>query len=67
MLHSDETRTLQISLRLNAAEKKMIEEVNKTIRPRISVNKMLIYLCEERARELGIIQDDGEGNWLISE
>lgn len=67
MYSSDEPKTLQLNIRINEAEREMIEQVRNGIRPRVSASKLLIYLCEERAREMGIITDNGRGVWTISE
>lgn len=67
MLHSDEPRTLQLNIRLNPAEKLMIERLQSSIRPRVSASRLLIYLCEEEARKRDLIEDEGDGTWTISE
>ena len=67
MYLSDEPKTLQLNIRINKAEHEMIEQVRNNIRPRVSASKLLIYLCEERAREMGLITDNGRGVWSISE
>lgn len=66
MLRSDEQRTYQLNMRINSAERKMIERLQSSIRPRVSVSRLLIYLAEERAEKEGIIQFTDEGYWTIS-
>ena len=67
MLSSAEPKTTQINVRMNPAEKEMIEKVRNHIRPRVSASRLLVYLCEEKAREFGIIHDTPDGNWTIGE
>lgn len=67
MLHSDEPKYLQINVRINPAEKQMLEQLQRGIRPRVSLSRLLIYFCEEEARRKGIIQDEEDGTWSIAE
>lgn len=67
MLHSDAPKTGQINIRINPAERRMIEMLQSAIRPRVSSSRLLIYLCEEEARRRGFIQDEEDGTWTISE
>lgn len=67
MLYSDEPKNTQINVRCNAAEREMIEQVRNCIRPRVSASKLLLFLCEEYARQNGIIHDTGNGRWEIEE
>ena len=67
MLHSDDAKYLQINVRINPAERAMIERLQSAIRPRVSTSRLLIYLAEEEARRRGIIEDQDDGTWLISE
>ena len=65
MYSSDEPKTMQLNIRMNKAEHEMIEQVRNNIRPRVSASKLLLYLCEEKAREMNIITDNGHGVWSI--
>ena len=67
MLTSAERKTSQINVRVNSAEREMIEQLRNHIRPRVSASRLLVYLCEEKAREMGIIRDLPDGNWTIGE
>lgn len=67
MLHSDEPKRLQINVRVNEAEKAMLERLQRDIRPRVSISRLLVYICEEEARRRGFIQDKGDGTWTIAE
>ena len=67
MLSSKEPKTTQINVRMNPAEKEMVEQVRNHIRPRVSASRLLVYLCEEKAREFGIITDTADGHWTIGE
>ena len=66
MLRSDEPKTFQLNVRINSAEKKMLERLQSAIRPRVSVSRLLIYLAEERAEKEEIIQYSDDGTWTIS-
>lgn len=67
MLRSDDNKTLQVNVRLSPAEKRLIELLQGQIRPRVSASRLLIYLCEEKGRELGLIEDNADGTWTIAE
>lgn len=67
MLHSDDPRHMQINIRLNAAEKQMLDQLQKTSRPRVTLSKMILFYCEEEARRKGIIHDEEDGTWSIAE
>ena len=67
MLSSGDTKNTQINVRMNAAEREMVERVRNSIRPRVSASRLLVYLCEEKAREMGIIHDAPDGKWTIDE
>ena len=67
MLSSGEQKNMQINVRVNRAEKEMIERVRNSIRPRVSASRLLVYLCEEKAREFDLIKDTPDGNWTIGE
>ena len=64
-LINNEPKNNAINVRCNDAERAMIDAIRNTIRPRISASKLLIFLCEEKARELNIIQDMKNGFWSI--
>ena len=64
-LTNNEPKNSAINVRCNEAEKAMIAALQNTIRPRVSASKLLIYLCEEKARENGIIHDNNNGTWYI--
>ena len=64
-LTNNEPKNSAINLRCNDAERAMITALQNTIRPRVSASKLVIYLCEEKAREQGIIHDKSDGTWYI--
>ena len=67
MLSSTEPKKSQINVRMNEAEREMVERVRNHIRPRVSASRLLVYLCEEKAREFGVIHDQPDGSWTIDE
>lgn len=64
-LTNNEPKNSAINIRCNDAERAMIEAIRATVRPRVSASKLLIYLCEEKARKEGIITDNDDGTWSI--
>ena len=65
-LRNNEPKNSAFNIRCNDAEREMIDRLRNTVRPRVSASRLLIYLCEEKARELGIIKDDEKtGTWTI--
>lgn len=60
-----EPKNSAINIRCNNAEKAMISALQKVIRPHVSASRLLIYLCEERARQENIIQYNKDGTWNI--
>ena len=67
MLHSDAPKYLQINIRINPAEKQMLDQLQRGIRPRVSLSRLLVFYCEEEARRQGIIHDEEDGTWTIAE
>ena len=65
ILTNNEPKNSAINIRCNDAERAMIDAIRNTVRPRVSASRLLIYMCEERARELGIIKDNNDGTWSI--
>ena len=65
VLTNNEPKNSAINIRCNDAERAMIDAIRNTVRPRVSSSRLLIYLCEERARELGVIRDNANGTWSI--
>ena len=64
-LYNNEPKNSAINVRCNDAERAMMDAVLATFRPRISASRMIVYLCEEKARKLGIIEDLPNGTWSI--
>ena len=64
-LTNNEPKNSAINIRCNDAEKAMVEAVRCSIRPRVSASRMLLFLCEEKARKDGIIADNDDGTWTI--
>lgn len=64
-LLSTEAKNSAINIRCNDAERAMIDAVRGMTRPRVSASKLLLYLCEEKAREEGIIKDLKNGAWYV--
>lgn len=64
-LTNNEPKNSAINIRCNDAERAMVEAIRSTVRPRVSASKLLLYLCEEKAREEGIIKDNPDGTWSI--
>lgn len=64
-LLSTEPKNSAINIRCNDAERAMIEAICGITRPRVSASRMLLYLCEEKAREAGIIKELKNGTWYI--
>jgi len=64
-LTNNEPKNSAINLRCNDAERAMITALQNIIRPRVSASKLVIYLCEEKARQEGIIHDNSDGTWYI--
>ncbi len=64
---STEPRNFQINLRVNNADKAMLEAIRNSIRPRITTSRILLYLAEERAREMGILDIRKDGTWTIDD
>ena len=64
-LMSNEPKNSAINIRCNDAERAMIDAIRNTVRPRVSASQLLLYLCEERAREYGLIKDNPNGFWTI--
>ena len=65
ILTNNEPKNSAINIRCNDAERAMIEAIQNSIRPRVSASRLLIFLCEEKARELGVIKDNKNGTWSI--
>ena len=64
-LSSSAPKNAAINVRCNEAERAMIEAVRNTIRPRVSASRLLLFLCEEKARAMGVIKDEKNGEWTI--
>ena len=62
---NNEPKESAINLRCNRAEKEMITALQNAIRPHVSASRLLIYLCEEKANELGLITYNKDGTWSI--
>ena len=60
-----EPRNNAINVRCNDAERAMIDAIRNSIRPRVSASRLIIFLCEEKAREMNIIEDNDNGSWSI--
>ena len=67
MLYSSDPKYDQLNIRINPAEKLMIERLQAVIRPRVSASRLLLFLCEEEAQRRGIISVGDDGTWSISE
>lgn len=65
VLTNNEPKNSAINIRCNDAERAMIDAIRNTVRPRVSASRLLIYLCEEKARELCVIKDNMNGTWSI--
>ena len=64
-LTNNEPKNSAINIRCNDAERAMIEKIRYGVRPRVSASKLLLYLCEEKARSIGLIHDNPDGSWYI--
>lgn len=64
-LVNTEPKNNAINIRCNDAERAMIEAIRGMTRPRVSASRLLIYLCEEKAREANIITENKDGSWSI--
>ena len=64
-LFNNEPKNNALNVRCNEAERAMIDAIRNNIRPRVSASRLLIFLCEEKAREMDIIKDNGDGTWYI--
>lgn len=64
-LTNNEPKNSAINIRCNDAERAMIDAVRNSIRPRVSASRLLVYLCEERARKMDLIKDNPNGTWSI--
>lgn len=64
-LYNNEPKNSAINIRCNDAERAMIDAICGTMRPRISASKLVLYLCEEKAREEGLIDEEKNGLWSI--
>ena len=64
-LLNTEPKNSAINIRCNDAERAMIDALRSATRPRVSSSKLLIYLCEEQARQKGIITENKDGTWYI--
>ena len=64
-LTNNEPKNSAINLRCNDAERAMITAVQNIVRPRVSASRLLIYLCEEKARENNLIEYNKDGTWSI--
>ena len=65
ILTNNEPKNSAINIRCNDAERAMIEAIRNSIRPRVSASRLVIYLCEEKARKEGFIKDNADGSWSI--
>ena len=64
-LYNNEPKNSAMNVRCNDAERAMIEALCNTMRPKISASKMILFICEQKAEELGIIQIGKNGTWSI--
>ena len=64
-LYNNEPKNSALNIRCNDAEKAMIDALCCTMRPKVSASKLLLYLCEEKAIEMGIISEEKNGIWSI--
>lgn len=64
-LLNTEPKNSAINIRCNDAERAMIDAIRGMTRPRVSASRLLIFLCEEKAREEGIIKENKDGSWSI--
>ena len=64
-LVNNEPKNAAINIRCNDAERAMVDAIRNSIRPRVSASRLMLYLCEEKAREQGIIHDNPNGTWYI--
>ena len=64
-LLSTEPKNSAINVRCNDAERAMIDMLCGTIRPRLSASRLILYLCEEKAKQEGIIVENKNGTWSI--
>ena len=64
-LFNTEPKNSAINIRCNDAERAMIDAIRGMTRPRVSASRLLIYLCEEKAREANIITENKDGSWYI--
>ena len=64
-LISTEPKNNAINIRCNDAERAMVDAVRGITKPTVSASKLLLYLCEEKAREAGLIHDNKNGTWYI--
>ena len=64
-IYNTEPKNNAINIRCNDAEKAMIDALCATIRPRVSASKLMLFLTEEKAQELGIIKMEKNGTWSI--
>lgn len=64
-LTNNQPKNNAINIRCNDAERAMVEAVRMSIRPMVSASKLLLFLCEEKARKDGLIQDNPDGTWSI--
>ena len=65
ILTNNEPKNAAINIRCNDAERAMVEAVRLSVRPHVSASKLLLFLCEEKARKEGIIIDNPNGTWSI--
>ena len=64
-LYSNEPKNAALNVRCNDAERAMIDALRGMTRPRVSASALILYLCEEKARDAGIIQMNNDGSWSI--
>ena len=64
-LTNNQPKNSAINIRCNDAERAMVEAVRMSVRPRVSASKLLLFLCEEKARKDGLITDNADGTWSI--
>ena len=64
-LYNRDVKNSAMNIRCNDAERAMIQALQGLTRPRVSASSLLLYLCEEKAREAGIIQMNKDGSWSI--
>ena len=64
-LFNSEPKNSAINIRCNEAERAMIDAVRGITKPYVSASKLLIFLCEEKARKEGLITDMKNGTWYI--